>query len=242
MLTTSTLEYHQRVAGVKTKVDTVNTFSYAWAVPPKLRRKRKGAYHHGDLEGALVEAALRTIRDDGVQALTLRGVGAQLGVSRTALYRHFEDKASLLARVALEGFRTLHIALQDALNNAPADEPLEAMGVAYVDFALANQSHYQTMFGGFLEDWNRYPDLVAEAEATFRMLVDAIQDGQQRSRVIAGDPVELAEITWSLVHGIAALGAAKQLGRTGTAVKHLAVLGAQVLREGLRPRSRGEDS
>ena len=34
--------------------------------------------------------------DDG---LTLRAVGERLGVSRTALYRHFPDKASLLAAV-----------------------------------------------------------------------------------------------------------------------------------------------
>jgi AcrR family transcriptional regulator len=81
----------------------------------KPQRKRKGAYHHGDLERALVEAALRTIRLEGVQGLTLRGVGAQLGVSRTALYRHFEDKAALVARVALEGFTLFHEALSAAI-------------------------------------------------------------------------------------------------------------------------------
>jgi AcrR family transcriptional regulator len=181
----------------------------------KPRRKRKGAYHHGDLERALVEAALRTIRLEGVQGLTLRGVGAQLGVSRTALYRHFEDKAALVARVALEGFTLFHDALSAAIARAAREngDPLEEMARAYVRFAMANQSHYQTMFGGFLTDWNRYPDLMQRAEATFQLLVDAVRDEQRERRLVAGDPVELAEVFWSLSHGISTLGA-QHLART----------------------------
>ncbi len=70
-------------------------------------RKRADRYHHGDLRRALLQAAVRTIRSHGVDGLTLRGVGSTLGVSRTALYRHFTDKAALLAAVAAEGFRML---------------------------------------------------------------------------------------------------------------------------------------
>ena len=82
------------------------------------RKPKKGAYHHGDLERALVDAAVGMIREQGVQAFTLRSVGARVGVSRTALYRHFDDKAALLARVASEGFRRLHAALAKAIATA----------------------------------------------------------------------------------------------------------------------------
>ena len=68
-------------------------------------RKRADRYHHGDLRRALLQAAVRTIHSHGIDGLTLRGVGSALGVSRTALYRHFTDKAALLAAVAGEGFR-----------------------------------------------------------------------------------------------------------------------------------------
>jgi AcrR family transcriptional regulator len=198
-------------------------------------RKAKGAYHHGDLERALLDAALRMIREDGVQGLTLRGVGARLGVSRTALYRHFDDKTALLARVAAEGFRLLHQALTRAIAKAAAEgtDTLQEMARAYVDFALANQSHYQTMFGGFLTDWSRYPDLIQHGEAAFNVLVETIRDAQHRGRIVPGDPIELAEITWSLSHGIATLGAARQLERTGIGVDELAVLGCRLLEHGL---------
>ena len=76
-----------------------------------MARKRAHRYHHGDLSRALLQEAVRTIQRGGVQALTLRAVGEKLGVSRTALYRHFSDKSGLLAAVAREGFRTLRLQL-----------------------------------------------------------------------------------------------------------------------------------
>ncbi len=78
-------------------------------MPPANRaaRKPRRTYHHGNLRRALLDEALATIRDHGVEALTLREIGARLGVSRSALYRHFADKRALLTAVATEGFRML---------------------------------------------------------------------------------------------------------------------------------------
>ena len=73
-------------------------------------RKPRRPYHHGNLRRALLDEALATIRAEGVDGLTLREIGARLGVSRTALYRHFADKRALLTAVATEGFRTLRAA------------------------------------------------------------------------------------------------------------------------------------
>ena len=205
-------------------------------MPGRPRAVKKRAYHHGDLERALVETAVQTIRDEGVQALTLRSVGARVGVSRTALYRHFDDKAALLARVAEEGFRRLHAALTASLaeSSSSGADPLPAMAGAYVRFARANPSHYQTMFGGFLTDWSQYPDLTEHADAAFTVLVDTIRGEQRKGRVLPADPIELAEICWSMSHGVATLGMARHLERTGTTFEDLAVLGSRYLQAGLR--------
>ena len=77
--------------------------------------KPAGRYHHGDLPRAMVQEAVRAIQKQGVDALTLRVVGERLGVSRTALYRHFADKQALLGAVAAEGFRMLRQATAEAL-------------------------------------------------------------------------------------------------------------------------------
>src|SRR5215468_305180 len=112
-------------------------------------RKRPGRYHHGDLARALLHEAVRTIHRNGVEALTLRGVGDRLGVSRTALYRHFADKQALLDEVAADGFRTLRAALRGAWDAGGGGRAgFDAMGVAYVGFAVSHPSHYRVMFGG----------------------------------------------------------------------------------------------
>lgn len=177
------------------------------------RKKRADQYHHGDLRRALLEEALRTIQAEGVDHLTLRTVGEKLGVSRTALYRHFSDKQALLAVVGREGFRMLRFALVDAWErHGRGRAGFDAMGAAYVTFAVTHPSHYRVMFGRFLESCSKDQEFVQEATAAFQVLVDALVEQQQAGLVRRDDPARLARFIWSVVHGIAMLEIDGQLG------------------------------
>lgn len=55
-------------------------------------------YHRSDV----VDRALRVLDDYGLADLTMRRLGAELGVQPSALYHHFANKQSLLAGVADE--------------------------------------------------------------------------------------------------------------------------------------------
>lgn len=170
------------------------------------RRKRAGQYHHGDLRRALLEQALGTIGAAGAEGLTLRGVGAALGVSRTALYRHFADKEALLAAVAGEGFRLLRQALVDAWEHGGhGSAGFEAMGIAYLRFAIDHPAHYRVMFGRYVESGERDHELEAESEAAFRALVDALTSLQRDGLARADDPLLQARFVWAVTHGIAML-------------------------------------
>jgi len=178
----------------------------AGSIVKRPRKKRAGQYHHGDLRRALIDQALRTIDKLGVEGLTLRSVGEALGVSRTALYRHFSNKQALVAAVAREGFRTLRLSLVDAWErNGRGRAGFEAMGEAYLEFAVAHPSHYRVMFGRFVESCARDPELIEEATAAFQALVDALVDQQRDGGVRKDDPQMLARFVWSLTHGIAML-------------------------------------
>jgi AcrR family transcriptional regulator len=173
--------------------------------PEQLKKPAK-PYHHGDLRRALLDEALRTIQMHGVEHLTLRTVGERLGVSRSALYRHFADKQSLLATVGKEGFRKLRQTITDAWEQNGRGRPgFHAMGKAYVQFAVAHPSHYRVMFGGFIESAAKDDHFVAEARAAFQVLVDALVEQQNAGDIRKDDPVLMAHFVWAIVHGSAML-------------------------------------
>ncbi len=71
-------------------------------------------YHHGNLRTALLAEAERTVRERGVQDLSLRELAREVGVSHGAPRRHFPDSQSLLNALAESGFLRLGRELQAA--------------------------------------------------------------------------------------------------------------------------------
>lgn len=203
--------------------------------PTRPRRKKAGQYHHGDLRAALLGEALRTIQTSGIEQLTLRTVGERLGVSRTALYRHFSSKQALLVAVGREGFRMLRMVLTDALDaggGGPAG--FEAMGLAYVRFAVAHPAHYRVMFGGFIESCSKDLDFVQEATATFQVLQTALTGLQQAGIVRRDDPHLQSLFVWSMVHGVSMLAIDGQLGDAEQGSVTLGAYATGRLRDALR--------
>jgi AcrR family transcriptional regulator len=181
-------------------------------------------------------AAIELIAAEGVDGLTLRRVGSHVGVSRTALYRHFDDKAALLVRIAADGFRILRETLRRVRANAAsgAADTLEVMAAAHVHFAGANPSHYATMFGGALKDWRAYPDLVRHADAARAEVVDAVREAQRHGHIGPGDPALVADVMWALTLGVARLGMSNPSGERTAVVEGLAVRGIRWVLEGCR--------
>ncbi|MET8213995.1 TetR/AcrR family transcriptional regulator [Streptomyces sp. NPDC005373] len=157
------------------------------------------AYHHGDLRRAILRAALKVIRSDGVAAISLRDLARRAEVSHAAPAHHFKDKAGLLTAIATEGYELL----ATTLDAAPTDttHQLREMGVRYVEFALGHPAHFEVMFQPQLlhgED----PELTAAKERAARALrsgIEALPAGRRPDARRAG----LA--AWSLAHGFATL-------------------------------------
>lgn len=198
------------------------------------RRRQRRSYHHGDLRRALLDEALAIIREEGVEGVTLRGIGARAGVSRSALYRHFADKDALLTAVATEGFRRLRERLVEAWQeNGGGPGGWRAMGVAYIRFAVANPSHYRVIFGRYVASGSEDEDLATEAHGAFQALVDAVFALQEEGFLHRDDPVLLARFIWAVVHGIAMLAIDGQVPEAG-AVDELMSYSLERLQTGIR--------
>jgi AcrR family transcriptional regulator len=201
---------------------------------PRLVKKPRDQYHHGDLRRALLQAAVRTIQKSGFAALTLRAVGDEVGVSRSALYRHFADKSALLTAVASEGFRMLRVDLLAAWEGGGKGRAgFDAMGEAYVRFALTNPWHYRVMFGGGFELHADDPELLQEGTSAFVALVDALVEQQGQGLVRRDDPQTQANFVWAVVHGIAMLAIDGQLEHEGSDAEALTRYAVARLRDGI---------
>jgi AcrR family transcriptional regulator len=155
-------------------------------------------YRHGNLPSALRSAARAILDEDGPDVVGLRETARRVGVSATAAYRHFANKEDLLASVAAEGFRELAAAMGTGV---PEGDPLRAVGLAYVEFALQKRGLFRLMFGPILVERAKYPGLNAAADSVFNLLQRiAVSDDEQLRE---GNAAGMA--AWGLVHGLSSL-------------------------------------
>lgn len=162
-------------------------------------------YHHGDLRAAAIEAGLNLLEERNADALGLREVARAVGVSATALYRHFPDKAAFLRALANEGFTRLAEAQRLAAVAAGGGEAgFGATGRAYVSFALDHPALFRLLFSAMIPSGDPFERRPEEMPEAFRMLWDNAArlappgTGPEAARLIALE-------AWALVHGLAVL-------------------------------------
>ncbi|MBN8233194.1 TetR/AcrR family transcriptional regulator [Corallococcus macrosporus] len=152
-----------------------------------IAKKSPSAYHHGHLREALIAAALRLIGSG--EDVNLREAARLVGVSPGAPFRHFRDKAALLAAVAEETMRRFRREVGGALDAAPATPAarIHAMAMAYLRFALGESAYFRAFarageLGFFDSDFYK-----KENQETLDSLDRLILEGQQRGEVASGD-------------------------------------------------------
>ena len=178
------------------------------------RTAEKPGYHHGDLRRALIDAAAKIVRKQGAGAVTLREVARTAGVSHNAPYRHFDSLGALLAAIATEGFEEFGAALRAAAEEEPdAKFRRNAIGGAYLRFALDNPKLYRLMFGAEL-DKSDHPELRAASDAAFSILTGTLARSGKTGHADAIN-------AWAFVHGLAHLVLDKQIKPTDPAIAEL---------------------
>jgi AcrR family transcriptional regulator len=161
-------------------------------------------YHHGNLRTALLEQAEKTVRERGAQALSLRELAREIGVSHGAPRRHFADRQALLDALAEAGFERLGAELRAAVDGAGAEftARLRAIAAAYVRFAIDDAALLELMFAG---KHREETGLEAAADRAFSVMLELILQGQAEGALEAGDPQRVGLVLFSTVQGIATL-------------------------------------
>lgn len=164
-------------------------------------------YHHGDLRGALLRATEELIEHHGVAAFSLRAAADEVGVSPSAVYRHFRDKDALLRAAAAAVLTDVGAHMDSAVEERDARDlrgRLLAVAVAYLGFALEHPERYRLVFGphglgrkdGLGEDAGPH-----RPQQHFDELAAMAVAGPLAGR----DEVDVARSLWLVVHGAVAL-------------------------------------
>jgi len=171
-----------------------------------LMKEATPSYHHGNLRTALLEKAKEHLIEKGPDKISLRALAREVGVSQTAPYRHFPDKTMLLAALAAEGFKQLFQQTHNAnIKGGNAQERLQNVGCAYVEFAVQNPDLYRLMFGPMIPADTELEELDDYGGRSYEVIVQLITDGVESNEFTEGDPLILANSAWALVHGVASL-------------------------------------
>jgi AcrR family transcriptional regulator len=162
-------------------------------------------YHHGNLRTALLAQAERTVRERGVNELSLRELARDVGVSHAAPRRHFPDRQALLDALAIAGFDRLGAELRTAMESAgdSFQDRLQATAAAYIEFAVEDAELLDLMFTG--KHRESADMLVEAADRAFAVLFELITQGQAEGALEPGDPERVGLVLFATVQGLAAL-------------------------------------
>lgn len=168
-----------------------------------MRSRTRKRYHHGNLRQALIDVAVRVVARHGIDALNLRQLAAQAGVTAGAPYHHFANRKALLSAIAEQGFLRFEADLTAESSMARPDPGarLEALGLAYVRFAIAHPGYFRVMFHGDSSS----SGATQAGLRVFQLLRDTVVDCQGNGLAPAGDPAPFVLTAWSAVHGLATL-------------------------------------
>src|SRR5262249_35782008 len=153
------------------------------------------------LRQKVLKASLALIEEGGLDRLSMREVARKASVSHQAPYYYFGDREAILAAVAGEGFSKLEQSLVRVAAQAGSEpvKAIEAMGRAYVEFALRHPAYFQAMFRADAVPLDHYPVVRKRENEAFGRLVDGI------GKAFVNQPAEvrqtIAIACWAMVHG-----------------------------------------
>jgi len=155
-----------------------------------------------NLKQDLLDAAEKRIDEGGLEALSLRKLASDVGVTTMATYHHFANKKALLVQIAINGFNDLEQRVSEAAEEGAS--PAEAVGntmQAYYAFARERPHVYHLMFGLEInEEKMTVPEFKQAAQRGFYAFSHTVKAHMNNcGHVLDEDAVGLS--LWAILHG-----------------------------------------
>lgn len=178
----------------------------------------------------LVEVATALVLEEGLEAVTLRRVAGQAGMSRSTPYTYFADKEALIDAVRAAALHTLADRCEAAVATCKdVAGRVAALGQTYLDFAFGHGALYDLIF----EARPPTPEVQA-ASARYRALTAGPLGEAEAAGLSTLPPARLSAVLWAATHGLVSL---RRAGKVeGEAFETLLADTRSVLAFGFVPR------
>ena len=152
---------------------------------------------------AIVAEALTVVRESGIESLSMRTLGARMGVTAPAFYSYFGSRDELLRACA----QVCYDDLANRFAAMPADRAVEMVrrsSLVYVQFSIDEPQLFQLMFlyrpdSLVLDIHNEH----SGASAVFNAMVDNLRQAIAQGDPAPAEPLDYALALWAAVHGVA---------------------------------------
>lgn len=131
----------------------------------------------------ILAAAKSVLESAGIAGLTIRKVAQRAGLSPMALYRHFAGKDALLDALMEDGLAAWEKAVR-GIRARDSLEWLEALGEAYLEFALTQPHRFDAAFFLPAPAARRFPDdFAAGRSPAIAMVMARIDQAKSEGRL-----------------------------------------------------------
>jgi len=147
-------------------------------------------------------ASLKIVKEEGWAALSMRKIADEIEYTAPIIYEYFSNKDAILMELTRKGFLMLARDMRAAKekHHLPAKQ-LEAMWLAYWNFAFAEKELYQVMFG-VEANCCELCEIMPEAEVPYDLVSEVIEK-LMADKKPTEDEISVKYYTfWSVIHGL----------------------------------------
>jgi AcrR family transcriptional regulator len=165
-------------------------------------KKKSGKYHHGNLQQALVSNSIDILEKEGVDALSLRRIAREAGVSEAAPYSHFKNKKDLLTAVCVQGTVWFGQYMKRESAGKSRADYLVGLAMGYVHFALDHPALFHLMStrnaSEAMDEQGKVPEIFFEG---YQMMAKGLADSPLHHFGLKQQQLDIP-LAWGQVHGI----------------------------------------
>lgn len=150
----------------------------------------------------ILDASLKIVREEGWPALSMRKIADEIEYTAPIIYEYFSNKDAILFELTRKGFLILARDMKAAKekHRLPAKQ-LEAMWLAYWNFAFAEKELYQVMFGVDVNCCER-ATIMPESEVPYTLVSELIEEIMADKKPSEDEVCVKYYTFWSVIHGL----------------------------------------